>query len=241
MQEELMLTKNRQNIVHRLVEGAQLNPRDFEWQGRRSRHTRHTHPEPFVSVLVHKPTGSFFMFDHSDSSAGSQEFVSVVSPGIDRREEVFRASDWDTQMHDVIQWLDRLRSELQEPDLWQVVTETSRHSHLKLPPKIASSVFTSEEQEQVRRKLSEIEKSIADLRALSDQQFQVLHEKLNEIADAAKELKRGQWYHFAVGEIVQFSLDAAVKSDALGKVFHVLQSAFQYLVNLPPVLPPPIA
>lgn len=241
MQKELMLTKNRQNIVHRLVEGAGLNPKDFEWQGRRSRHTRHTHPEPFVSVLVHKPTGSFFMFDHSDSRARGNEFVSIVSPGIDRREEVFTASDWDTQVHDVLQWLDRLRNELEEPDLWDTISTSSIRTRLTLTANVAISVFSMEEQEQVRRQMLDIESSIADLRTLSEEQFKALHAKLNEIAEATKELKRGQWYHFALGEVVQFGLDAGLKSDAFASIFRILQSVFQHLVNLPPTLPPPIA
>lgn len=235
MPRDFTLVQSKKNDVFKVIEASGLDPRDFEWQVVKSRYMRLSPP---VSKLVHTPTGYFFVFDLSEDYYGRDSFISIMSPGPDRREDISTAGVWSAQIRQVGIWLQLLVNEVEQPDLWTEIRRVASTALLALPSGIPDTRFTPEERPRIQAQLDELKSEISRLADLSEQQNQILDARVAEIAEATNELKRRQWYHFALGEFVQFMFEATLRGD-IGRVFALAVRIFHAIVNPQPMITPP--
>ena len=210
-----------------------LDPSDFEWH----KVTSQNLTSPTLSILLHKPSGFFFRFDYSHDARGERR-ESVYAPGTDNREERNYPASWDQQVRDdVVPWLENLRDELAEPDLWSSIAAGRLSPELlRLSAATPDAPFSDENRVEVRQRLEELEQRIADLRVLSKDQFESLHRRLDEIAKATQDLSRHRWVSFAVGEMAHYAVEAGAKSPWVGKIFSMAFSAFHNILKFAPTV-----
>lgn len=235
MASDYSLLPSQQNLIFRLIVELGLDPSEFEWRKVTSGHLT----SPTVSVLFHKQSGFFFRFDFAFDARGERR-ESVYAPGAHNREErAYPVSFTQQVKENVVPWLRNLKDEIAEPDLWGSIARGEVSFKPLLSITMPDAPFNAEDQADVARQIAELEKRIVDLQVLSEEQFRRLHERMNEIVEASKDMSRTRWLHFAAGEMVHFAVDAAVKSPWIGNVFSMALAGFQRIVNSLPSLPPP--
>lgn len=99
----LVLPPSHQADVARAIHEAGLSPSDFTWAVQPSRHAL---IGPLVSALIHRRTGWYFRFEHTEPA--DHKRVSVFVSGESAREVRKGAPSWGEQLGQVRAWLSHL-------------------------------------------------------------------------------------------------------------------------------------
>ena len=105
------LLRSQSNEVFQVVKVLGFEPTGFRWQLVPSLRTSGL----LVSQLSHT-SGSYFLFDQQ---VGKD--YCTYTPGREKKVEHQYPGDWRTQRVYVRRWLENLKRETEQPDLWQMI------------------------------------------------------------------------------------------------------------------------
>lgn len=92
-----------------------------------------------------------------------------------------------------------------------------------------NSPFAKDEIAQIKLGLNKVGDSIAKRKDLSDEQLDLLHRKLQEVADAASRLGRKDWIMFATGTITNTVTSAAFPPEAARAIFVAMNDGLAWI------------
>jgi hypothetical protein len=114
MRERLIL-KSQANQVLQAIQAKELDGSEFE---RGQRESLFQQSGLIVSVLIHRPSGYYYLFDFRDG-----KHFAEYSPGPDSPVRRENPGGWGSQISYVRQWLDHLKREVEAPDLWAALSQ----------------------------------------------------------------------------------------------------------------------
>ena len=179
-----------------------------------------------VPMLVHVPTGSYFIFDYNHDT---DTHDAIYGPGLERPEDRQPPSDWNGQSTYVRVWLMNLKREYEAPDLWSELRRQQALVGGELP-EIENTPFTPDEQAQIQAHLKEAKAYIRQAYELPDEQYRAIEARLDYLVDASRRLGRIDWRNALVGAflgaVVQATLSPEPVRDILGLVMRGLAHLF---------------
>jgi hypothetical protein len=212
----LKLTKKDKNEVFMAIERKGLDPRRFSWTTHVSKfvtvYEEHYYqavsgyrPEPAEALVIdHEGREFSFTFERNDEGI----FFACVEPHIDVGHGV-SAKAWSGLINAFNQWLDIVRYEIHEPDLW---SQLPHEAPLATIPDSFSSEerFSAEEVVSLRDRLKEIETFILETNSVRGGAAIQVHQTFLYLQRKAETATKLDWKNIFAGAIVSILLTLAV-------------------------------
>jgi hypothetical protein len=162
------------------------------------------------SVLRHRELPFFIQFnDHGNA------WSVIYSPGEEREREEHRCERWPNVEPHIPRWAGFVRREIDNPDPWE-----------RLGAEEDERAFTADEAAKIATAVGRIEQYLAAHNDVS----QDMRDQLHELAEAAREEKRGQWKKRFVTILTGIATGLALDPEKARALFNfavlAVQSAF---------------
>ena len=143
------------------------------------------------------------------------------------------------EMHlDFRKWLDGVvkpyQDELNTPDLWQMLEESSSHALPELETSGQFESFTDQEKDQIRSSINELRLSIEKNFSLQRKQLDTTNELLQYLCDAADKHNKFDWRGTAINVAVTIATHLALNPEQSRQLFELFQAAFSNIIHLLP-------
>ncbi len=230
----LNLNKQQKNEIFGIIEGKGLNPNRFSWITRPQQLSdielisrRHI---PRVMALVIQHEGKEFRFTFEDYEHG---YRSLIAPQIIPGENIVFSETWDGLLRKFLNWLDVIKYELEEPDLWK---ELPRGQALTAIPSdySQSEKFSIEERRLIAEQLSKIEKFILESNQSSGASAIKIQQTFIYLQQRMETTSKLDWKNLFAGAILGLILDKAVDNgpEIMNLCNELLSPFFQQLLQL---------
>jgi hypothetical protein len=207
------LLRSQRNEVFRLIEKMKLTPAEFEWENP---------PEPSDNLvdiaainwpkLIHTPTGYYFKFGRI--SLGSRVHRIQYFPSSELAQETWYDTDgsWKRSLFYFEQWLNIVRREYFEPDLWSTINDKALVTEDLYD--FENSTFTIDEQDRISKAITELKSFLISTNRHSSEHIQFIEERLNHLEESSKRLGRKDWITLAMGTLTNIIVGVALAPDA---------------------------
>ena len=215
------LVKAKRNEVFDLVRRSGFDPMQFTWDQVPSSHHR---SDVGVSKLTHS-SRYYFLFN---STRDGHLFFSR-SPGRNSRVDEGESSNWADQLADVQIWLDLLRPEVEEPDLWEAVKNENAFIEAAAGER-ENEPFSAEDQTRIAESIEAVRRLLTENLALNTQQISFLSQQLQYLVDASGRLGKKDWIQLTVSTLVTISVALSLNTDTTRELFRLAGEVFQWLL-----------
>ena len=220
------LLKTQRNEVFEVIKHVELDPSSFYWEARAAKSESY-------EILNFKDHFSYFGF-----LIIKKNFRWEYRPG-----EVYeietggdRSTDWSDILVSVYKWLTNIKNEIDEPDLWANLANTSDSLWDSTNPINENSHFSDSEQLIIQGGIKEIRSFILKTNT-TDEEMRLVGNKLDYLIESSKKVGRKDWILMLTGTLLSIATSlalgpATVKSlsDIVGNVFREL---YQGLLLIP--------
>lgn len=220
------LLRTDRNMVLRLIEAASLDGSQFKW-------SETTFKEGIYggtclgSLLTHLPSEFFYAFGHT---------FDQYSPGRQNRIESISLSDRyspkkQIRYQTVSEWAQRLKVEVDAPDLWtELLTTKALSTNTALMT--SEHVFTDNEISYFGKQVEHIEKTITKTHQLTTAQIEAIHDGLDEMKREMNRFGKKDWVNVATGLLVNIMVGAALAPSAAKDLYNMFAAAVAPLLTL---------
>lgn len=212
MPEKSLVLKTQRNQIIDAIKGRGIDPAEFEWTERRSGRTM----ELVISVLTHRPTGYYFVFDFRNG----RHYIER-SPAPDSARDEQYPGDWDNARRYVLDWLSILKREIEAPDLWGALTQERALADAAAVSGMSNTSFTGEEQRQISERLDQIESDLAEIQELNAEQGAFVHQQFEYLREALPRLGRRDWLLTTLGALFSIAVEAVFGPDRARELFRL--------------------
>jgi hypothetical protein len=209
-----LLQKWQRNKLFEAIRTGELDPREFELEN--SAEAR----------VKHKWSRSFFMIRRDASLYYAGRYV--VGDGLD---SPYDPSSWQHLMTRFSRWISEVKDDLDTPDLW---AELQREADLLRGASTEArdnAPFTQQEQEEIERRLRELESQVAQTCTLPERDVENLHAKIDYLVEAAGRVGRIDWRNLFIGGIASY-LITGIPPEPARYIFHALVKCLQVIGHL---------
>lgn len=220
--ENHQLLKSQKNEIFSQITHKGLNPANFRFQvSRYDYHSQTGRPlgSYECSELVHED-GYFFKFN----CIGSM-YRPEYRPGWREISEKTSNQSWPGVIRHFGYWLDAVKTEISEPDLWAELGKFS--SRLALPelkegPKLR---FSDTQIEEIKTALEKAEQEIIEEFKPTREQIQSIHECTQYLVDQAKRQDVKSWRYLVIGLFMSTAMDLAIDPNKFSRYWEIIGSA----------------
>jgi hypothetical protein len=221
-----MLTRRLRNDIFETIAARGLDPASCELTDRT------------VGIgnqvdLVHQPTRSKFTvwtrqpdMYHTDVVVGGADQVRRAAVG------------WPQLMDELATWADEVRYEMDTPDLWAELRQVPQVLAASQATDASNAPFSPNEQSEISGKLDEIKKLVRERFELTDEQFAVIDERLDDAEEASKRLGRKDWILMFYGAVTSTFMTDAVPPNVIQTVLTTVVHGIAHIFGFGG--PPPI-
>jgi hypothetical protein len=197
-----ILQKEQKNEIFTAIQAVGLDPRDFDL-------------DDFDGKvrIKSKRSESYFIVSRESGYYVGQYLVGdgMVWPT--------NPSSWETLMPRISAWLEKVKRDLDTPDLWAELRRETQLLGADLSVVTKNTPFTADEQKEIARRLEEAAKHLREAHLLSMAQMQALDEKIDYLIKASSRLGRKDWLIMFMGVIFSFIFSAALASESARTIF----------------------
>lgn len=129
------------------------------------------------------------------------------------------------------QWLLDVRNDLETPDLWEELRRQEGLLEATPGPDDSDTPFTTEEQEEIERRLREIAVYASDSENFSEGELQLLNAKLDYLIASSKYSRRSDWKNQVAGALLGAVVGNALPSGATIDVLNMLLRSIGHLLG----------
>lgn len=226
-----MLFKKQKNRFIELIQEVNLSPNLFESRQNNEdefiisiRNSSFVFKIEFYSGIFYKCYETKFQTKYpvKQVSLGSRELLTL--------NEIYgEFTKW--LKNDAIDYLD----EQSIPDLWAELQLSS--GSVSDSQDIQNTLFTVDEQRRIAETLGEFEKEVQKRTVLSDEQFNLLHERVEYLIDASKRLGRKDWLAATAGAIIGFTFQVSLTAQTATQIIQLAGEAISWIARTPLLLP----
>lgn len=219
------LLKDQKNELFRIVRDEGFDPSDFEWVGAEGRRGGRDYE---ISVLMYKDSPYFYKFD-----VVRDGYLCERCPGdkttADRDDEKI----WENVVPDFLEWLRRLKSEIDTPDLWVEAQKYQSVFHMPLEGQTLDIPFSYSEAEQIAGALKQVEERIIEAFKPTNEQLKFIQYKLSYLESVAKKpYGRIDWLHILIGVLTTIAVSLALSPEQANQIFVYFKEALGSIIPL---------
>ena len=232
----LNLSKQQKNEIFRIIEGKGLNPNLFSWgihtgesfTGNTGITRGYTADSAEALFFRHEGKNFRFPFGCNEHGVYYSDLVPQLTPG-----RVAHSKYWNDLIQTFESWLDIIKYELEEPDLWK---ELPRGQMLMaVPPDYSrDEKFSIEERRLVVEQLSKIEKFIIESNQSSGASAIKIQQTFIYLQQRTETASKLDWKNIFAGAIVGLILEKIVDNapEVMKLCNELLSPFFQKLFQL---------
>ena len=224
--DKVVLLQSQKNEILELIKQKGLDPLNFNWEIVLSEETLGLK----VSRLNYRGSALFFLFDRR-RGGHSGGFLATFSPGKERLIETYINSNWDGQRGSFKQWLQNLRREIEQPDLWAEVAKYQLPPGVRVGPQATNEPFSADEAEQLSSTLREIHNLIVAQGEKTEEQIKTINERLEYLTDAVKRLGKRDWINTCIGVLVQTATQFALAPEQAAEMWERIKCALGGIIQ----------
>jgi hypothetical protein len=206
------LEKWKRNAVYEAIQAAELDPRDFEWEG-----------DVGHITLTYVPTRAFFIFDGDPGHYFGRYEAGEGPPW------PYEVYSWQSLIPRVERWLGEVKRDLETPDLWAELQQERELLGGRLDDAVQNTPFTPEEQAQIAKQLRELKEHVKTTYSLSENELAALDSRLNYLEDAAGRLPRIDWRNLLVGTMLTLIVTALLPPEAVRAILLIALHGLDHL------------
>ncbi|UCC80622.1 MAG: hypothetical protein JSW64_04485 [Candidatus Zixiibacteriota bacterium] len=235
------LSPSKKNEIFILITRNQLQPTMFEWEEnkyRTSTLTGRIGPCNVCSVIRYKER-SYFAFNFA-----SINYDPEFSPGIKRNVEKVNGKVWSQVLELFEKWLQKIKTEVLEPDLWEELVRFRPTSDLDKFDMQSECYFNFDE----IRKLQEVFKQIKDALIADFDPDELTRKRMESrfefLVDFAKKQKIGIWRDYCIGSLIVLAMELGAGPDKIGGYWRTVAEGFaetRHFLEAGRGLPAPVA
>ncbi len=225
----LIVTVSQKREIAQALENAGLPISSFDWQQHPS---GYQYGSPAVDRLVFKNSPYFFQFD-LDSN---QELRAVFCPGDRMATQSQHTITWVRQFEAFNNWINRLTSEIAEPDPWEQIKAFAPDVEILFETGEHNTAFSFVEVQQIITALDTLQLQMESRFTLAQNQLQVLRTNIEYLKDQAKKQGRINWKQILIGTLVTLAVKLALPPEIRPIFWNLAQESFRAFVKLLPVL-----
>ena len=225
------LLRSQRNHVFTVIKEAGFDPLDFDWS-KTSTRWNDNGDDP-VEELIHNPTGFHFVFDRFEGRPTPR-----FAPREDRAAEMDcgPVGSWEEVRHELRRWLEIVKNEVDEPDLWVLAKEDKKLVAARIDD-IENAPFSANEQERIRLSIGEIHAFLRASAEHSQSDLQFIQARLEHLADASSRLGRKDWITLAMGTLTNIVVGVALAPEAARELIRTAGALLGWVVGHVQLLP----
>lgn len=220
----LELLRSQKNAVLEAIKRSGLDPFNFTWSTAPSRQTQGLS----VSKLEYRGTDYFFLFDF----ARGKDHHCTFSPGHEKLVDSEYPGDWTSVFGYFEAWLDYLKEELKQPDLWEQIARYQLPAGTALSADASNEPFSVAQVDQVADALKQIQAFLETEADLSAEGRAIVDEKLDYLLEASRRWGRKDWIHLALGTTVTLATSVGLSPEHVRSIWKILGTTLNGTVPL---------
>jgi len=138
---------------------------------------------------------------------------------------------WQPLMARFSTWISEVKIDLDTADLWADLRREADFLRGASTEARDNAPFTQQEQEEIERRLRELESQVARTSTLPERDLQALHAKMDYLVEAAGRVGRTDWRNLFVGAIACY-LITGIPPEPARYIFHALVKCLQVIGHL---------
>ena len=218
-----LLLRTQTNQVYELIREQGLNPDEFEWHKIdgliESSYT--------INKLVHEPTGYYFIFDIDRDG----EFWCEFSPSESKPVEIRNSEIWDIQTVAVYEWLKFLKRELDEPDLWGILSGEKILLDTITNINDKNEKFTDDEIKLISQNIEELKEFLISKQEFNEHSIKFIESNLAYLVDASSRLGKKDWITITLGIIANIIISLSLNTNIAREFLHKAGELFKWLIE----------
>ena len=220
------LLTSQKNDVFELVGRTGFAPASFEWSEVETQYPRGA----LVDVIRFRDSKWFCAFGFNDGGLPFDPTrVTLISPGRTNNVEAIGSSEWTEQIGAVAQWLNNLRRETSQPNLWDVVADTPAIDDLAQAD-IPTDPLTREQQRWVEERIVIIRQYVRSITA-DPHTLARIEAKLDDLSKSSRRLGAKDFVNIALGVLMTIAAEAAMNSDQAKHLFELMFTGARQLLG----------
>lgn len=223
------LMRSEKNQVLQIIQEEGLDPANFEWGETKSSraHTSFAYDEK-VPILVYKGTEYYCIFGHKD-----YVYDLEFSPGKNRIvQRTATVLSWDHLLHYFREWLECLKRELAEPDLWGELLKSIQLE--KITPDTTDEPFTEPELDKISDGIETIRAYIESEFKLNAEQKEHVNQQLDYLVAELKRQGKRSWYYFMTGNIMYLAHYLPASLEQINTIWNFIKYPLKDIYQLLP-------
>lgn len=213
------LRRSQRNELFEVIRESGLDPADFMWD-----FVMLGHDCPAVPSLRHRSSQFFFTFEEYEDG--------MYSPGCSRMGDVLAPVRWNTWVQQFRCWLEELKGETQEPDLWEQLSQSQIGLDFSADSEADNRPFTGAEAKQITAGIKKMQEYLAtecpEVAGFGDE----INEKLGYLTKAVGRLGRIDWANACIGALVGVGFDRLLTHDHGRRLMEILKWTVDGIVRL---------
>lgn len=217
-----LLTTQKNNVLN-FIKKIGLEPFNFKWNVIKSKHTEALE----VSQLRYRDSLYFFNFDF----AKGETYWVTYSPGRDRSiERKYLSEEWEDTMIVVKVWLRALRQEIEEPDLWERISDYTPLNGTTPTDDTSNLQFTNIEVERIVESIQQVRQYIET----HYNENKDIEEKLDYLIDSSKRMGRRDWFNICIGTLLTLGIQYGIEKEHLQQIWKLIKEGLTGVIHFLP-------
>lgn len=218
-----VLLRSQKNELFKLIIDKGYDPSNFSWSEEKSSYIIYIK----VSKIVHVDTDLFFRFDFFEN-----QWRCVFSPGRFDWEGEERVLSWQDAKTVFIKWLEILKHEVLEPDLWSDISKYQLAVGAEIEVNISNEPFTSYQVDQIIESLNQAKAFLTERNLIDKEHNQFIEDKFNYLVEAARRQGRKDWLHTCIGAIITIAVALALNPGQTNTIWNIIKGAVAGFLKL---------
>lgn len=215
------LLRSQTNELFRAIEAHGLQPDEFEWGSP-------VNDQATSSMrLVHSPSKYFFEFIHFKLKHSAR-----CAPHWSYAAELYLGefAEWSRLVGAFGSWLERLKREYFEPDLWHLRAAETRLIVADVR-QLDNAPFSSDEQARISKALAELRSFLVSTGGHSEVQLKFIETRLDHLEESSRRLGRKDWITLAMGTLLNIIVGAALAPEAARELLRNAGALLGWIAN----------
>jgi hypothetical protein len=176
-----------------------------------------------TSKLVHKATSYFFAFG---------AVLVAFSPGLRAKTEVEEhAHNLGAKQGYFMTWLQRLRLEVDAPDLWAIAAAEQEMIEASQSDDLNNNSFTGDEKKLISAKLDDLKNTVLESQSLNQDGAEFVEKQFRYLREAADRLGRKDWINIAITTFISIAISVLVDDRKRNWFLQAASEAFRWVWN----------
>jgi len=224
---DLRLLNKQKNEILKIVNKNNLSPKYFTWQNiEYSTGNSLGMVSEYICSKIYFKEGYYFTFNFDGFS-----YNPVYSPGEGKRTESFSVRSWSGLINTFNNWLENLKHEVDEPDLWVNLD--------KYKPTIGvdfdgdgEEKFSYEDVQNIKTQLDYIKNRLNESFALNETHNKHVDNQLEYLIETAKHQNIRDWRNIAIATFINIAATLTISSDKMPLYWQIISDGFKQVRHL---------